>query len=179
MIDFDRIGTLEAFNTDGLRTLLDTLDIPNMKEKTLRYPGHRDLMKSMRDTGFLSSEPIDIEGSTIRPVDLASRLLFPHWKLKEGEEEFTIMRVQIEGRDSDEQSISYTYDLFDRFDPETGFTSMARTTGFTCTAAVNMLQQGIFDEVGVYPPEQIGQRQECFQFILDYLQDRNIKLYQY
>ena len=33
-IDFPPVGILEAFNTDGLRTLIKTMKIPNMKEKT-------------------------------------------------------------------------------------------------------------------------------------------------
>ncbi|MDX1584203.1 MAG: saccharopine dehydrogenase C-terminal domain-containing protein, partial [Thermoanaerobaculia bacterium] len=44
-IDFPAIGTLEAFNTDGLRTLLETVEAENMREKTLRYPGHADRMR--------------------------------------------------------------------------------------------------------------------------------------
>jgi len=48
-IDFDPIGTLEAFNTDGLRTLLTTVEVPNMVEKTLRYPGHADQMLMLRE----------------------------------------------------------------------------------------------------------------------------------
>jgi len=41
-VDFEGVGTLEAFNTDGLRTLIQTIPAPNMKEKTLRYPGTRN-----------------------------------------------------------------------------------------------------------------------------------------
>ena len=40
LLNFPGIGTLEAFNTDGLRSLAHTVKCPNMKEKTLRYPGH-------------------------------------------------------------------------------------------------------------------------------------------
>ena len=43
LLDFDRVGTLQSFNTDGLRSLIYTCSkIKNMKEKTLRYPGHID-----------------------------------------------------------------------------------------------------------------------------------------
>jgi len=42
LIEFENLGTLEAFNTDGLRTMIDTLTVPEMIEKTLRYPGHRE-----------------------------------------------------------------------------------------------------------------------------------------
>jgi len=98
-LEFDEIGTLEAFNTDGLRTLLKTVRVPNMKEKTLRYPGHCECMRVLRETGLLSSEPIDIDGRKIAPVEMTTRLLFPHWQLAEDEDEFTLMRIVIEGRE--------------------------------------------------------------------------------
>ena len=86
LIDFSRVGTLEAFNTDGLRTLLSTIDIPNMKEKTLRYPGHCELMRVLRETGLFNKDEIDVEGVKVRPLDLTSKLLFPRWSFEPGEE---------------------------------------------------------------------------------------------
>jgi len=86
-LEFDGIGTLEAFNTDGLRSLLQTMDIPNMAEKTMRYPGHRELMQIFRDSGFFSPEHIDINGASIRPIDITTALLFPQWKLNPGDKE--------------------------------------------------------------------------------------------
>ena len=91
------MGTLEAFNSDGLRSLIRTMpDIPNMIERTLRYPGHIELMRVLRETGFFSKEAILVKGQAIRPIDLTSQLLFPMWKLEQEEEEFTVMRVIIE-----------------------------------------------------------------------------------
>jgi len=40
LIDFPGVGILEAFNTDGLRSLVHTINAPKMIEKTLKYPGH-------------------------------------------------------------------------------------------------------------------------------------------
>jgi len=84
-IDFDELGTLEAFNTDGLRTLARTISAPDMKEKTLRYPGHIEKMAMLRETGFFNPEPIDVGGVRVRPLDVTSKLLFKKWKLEEGE----------------------------------------------------------------------------------------------
>ena len=88
-MNFPVIGTLEAFNTDGLRSLVRTMDIPDMKEKTLRYPGHAELMGVFRDTGFLGTEPIEVRGQSVVPRDLTSALIFEHWKLGEGEQDLT------------------------------------------------------------------------------------------
>jgi saccharopine dehydrogenase-like NADP-dependent oxidoreductase len=52
---------------------------------------------------------------------------------------------------------------------------MARTTGYTATAAVRLLAQGMFTEPGVNPPEFIGKHENCVRFMLDELAQRNIK----
>jgi saccharopine dehydrogenase-like NADP-dependent oxidoreductase len=98
-IEFSEAGILEAFNTDGLRTLLMTMEIPNMLEKTLRYPGHAEIMKIFRTTGLFSSEEVKIGSNKIKPVDLSSQLLFSHWKPDVNEKEFTVLRLKIVARD--------------------------------------------------------------------------------
>ena len=173
LIEFPRIGTLEAFNSDGLRTLGSTLNARNMKEKTLRYPGHIQKMAVLRDTGFFSQEEIEINGSRIRPLDFTARLLFPKWKLEEGEIDITVMRVIVEGTGKDGK-LRYTWDLYDRLDESTGIHSMARTTGYTATMAVRMIAEGLFTKKGVSPPEIIGLQPECVEFILNGLKERGI-----
>jgi saccharopine dehydrogenase-like NADP-dependent oxidoreductase len=51
---------------------------------------------------------------------------------------------------------------------------MSRTTGYTCSAALNMLIEKLFTEIGVFPPELVGKDENCFHFILNYLKERNI-----
>lgn len=85
LVEFEEVGTLEAFNTDGLRTLLKTMAVPNMKEKTLRYPGHIDLIRTLIDAGFFDKAPRDIRSAQVAPFDLTARLLFESWKPREGE----------------------------------------------------------------------------------------------
>ena len=172
-LDFQNVGTLEAFNSDGLRTLADTIDAPNMKEKTLRYPGHIDKMAVLRETGFFDKEEIEIKGVKISPLEFTSKLLFPKWKLKEGEVDVTVMRVVIEGI-KDTEKLRYTYDLYDRLDEKTNTHSMARTTGYTATMAVRMLAEGLYKETGISPPEYIGKKPKCVDFILDGLERRGI-----
>ena len=172
-LDFPDIGTLEAFNSDGLRSLIHTMDIPNMVEKTMRYPGHRQLMETFRDSGFFSNEPLEINGVNIRPIDLTSKLLFDEWKLHPGDEELTVMKIIIEGLEEDE-AVSYQYDLLDRYDPKTETSSMARTTGYTCTAVADLVLNGDFDRVGINPPEFIGSDAGCYNKIFQYLEDRGV-----
>ena len=174
VLHFPDAGDLEAFNTDGLRTLAHTIDAPNMIEKTLRYPGHAEKMQLLRDMGLFSAEPVKLQdGAAVRPIDLTTKLLFPLWELKEGERDLTVMRIQIFGI-RDGSTIRYTYDLFDRFDEVSGTTSMARTTGYTATVAARMLAEGLFDESGIHPPEFVGRKPECVDFLLNGLRERGI-----
>ena len=174
LIDFEKAGTLESFNTDGLRSILHTMKhIPDMKEKTLRYPGHIQLIQSLQKAGFLDSKPITCKGQLVSPVDFTSALLFNQWKLEEGEEEFTIMKIIIRGT-IDEKSQEVEYFLYDEYDSKSNTSSMSRTTGYTCTAAVNMVLEKLFSSKGVYPPELIGKNKDCFDYILRYLQDRQV-----
>lgn len=173
-IEFDEIGTLEAFNTDGLRTLLKTMRIPTMREKTLRYPGHIEYIKVLRETGFFSKEPLEINGIKIKPLDVTAKLLFPKWRLEPDEPEFTIMRVTIEGIENGQRK-EYVYELFDRFDPKTKTSSMARTTGYTCTAVATLVLEGIFSQKGIVPPEYLGADERCFQAVMEYQREKNIR----
>jgi len=170
---FAGIGTLEAFNTDGLRTLLRTIDAPSMVEKTLRYPGHADKMRMLREVGFFGTGEVEIAGNRVRPLDLTAKLLFSSWHLKPGEEDFTVMRIAVEG-EKDGRRARHTWDLLDRFDRATATTSMARTTGYTCTAAVRMVAAGLFDRKGISPPEFIGRDERAYAFILAELAARGI-----
>jgi lysine 6-dehydrogenase len=172
-LEFPGVGTLEAFNTDGLRTLARTIDAPDMKEKTLRYPGHIEKMAMLRETGFFGTEEIAVGGVRIRPLDVTSRILFPKWKLREGEVDLTVMKIIVEGQRGG-LAVRYTYDLLDRLDPATGIHSMARTTGYTASCALRMLVEGLFADKGIIPPEFIGRRPECAKFMLARLRERRI-----
>ncbi len=172
-LNFEGVGTLEAFNSDGLRSLAKTIDAPYMIEKTLRYPGHIEKMAVLRDTGFFNKEKIEVNGVMVSPLDLTTKLLFPKWELKEGEEDLTVMQVIIEGI-KDGKRLRYTYDLLDYYDPESKTHSMARTTGYTATMAVRMIAQGLYTRTGVSAPEYIGKDADCVDFILDGLDERGV-----
>ena len=174
-LNFPNLGTLEAFNTDGLRSLVRTINAPYMKEKTLRYPGHADLMRIFFHSGFFSTEPIEVQGRPVSPMALTSKLLFDQWRLKEGEEDLTVKHVVMEGR-KEEERVRYTYDLFDRYDRETNTTSMARTTGYTCAIAARQVMQGLFSQKGICPPEYIGRSQRCYENLLIEYAERHIQI---
>ena len=173
-IEMAGVGTLETFNSDGLRSIIFTMPhIQNMKEKTMRYPGHIEKVLALRDSGFLSKEPIQLNGVDIVPLDFTSKILFSDWKLGETEEEITVMRVTVVG---DENGVTkkITYHLYDEYNKETQTSSMARTTGYTATAAVELLNTNLFTEKGVFPPELVGKYEKCFNHFINYLKERGI-----
>lgn len=153
-VDFPGIGTLEAFNTDGLRSLVD-LPVPNLRERTMRYPGHVALMKAFRATGLFSKEPVRVRGQEVVPLDLTAALLFPKWTFEEGEADLTVMRVVADGA-VDGRRVRWTWDLDDRYDPQTGLRSMSRTTAFPATIVAGLLLEGRFSTPGVHPPEALA-----------------------
>lgn len=155
LMDFPEVGTLEAFNTDGLRSLIHTMAVPFMKEKTLRYPGHVARMRELRHLGFFSKEPLSVPGGTVRPVDVTAALLFPTWSYAEGEEDFTVLRVVVAGTKGG-RPLQHEWTLFDRYDPTTGVRSMSRTTGYAASSMVTLLARGCFREHGVFPPERLA-----------------------
>ena len=140
-----------------------------MKEKTLRYPGHIALMQGLIKAGFLSTTAINFKGQQISPMEFTSSLLFDQWKLGETEAEFTLMQIKI----SDAEKM-ICYDLYDEYDATSQTSSMSRTTGYTCTAALNMLIENLFTAKGVFPPELVGKHENCFNYMLNYLKERNI-----
>ncbi len=175
LVEFDDIGTLEAFNTDGLRTLLSTARTPDMVEKTCRYPGHAERMRMLRETGFFGTDPLEVGGARVRPIDLTARLLVASWMLEEGEEDVTVMRVVVDGRQGGE-GVRHTFELLDRYHRESGTLSMARTTGYTCTAVVRLLARGLYDRAGISPPEYVGREAGCFDFIMAELAARGVRI---
>lgn len=174
MLFFDQVGTLEAFYTDGLRSLLTNMaHIPNMKEKTLRYPGHIQLVQALKTAGFFDKDPIMVKNTSIRPIDFTSKVLIRDWQLGPEEREFTVLRIELKGTE-DGRLRTIVYELFDTYDEQEKLSSMARTTGFTATANAELILNGKFGGKGVFPLELVGMDFDCFDFIMDYLKDRNV-----
>lgn len=174
-IEFEQVGTLEAFLTDGLRTLLYTIDIPNLEEKTLRYPGYAEKIRFLKHCGFLDNNYVETPSGKVRPLEVTASLLLPKWKLTPADREFTAMRIVFEGKRNN-KSIIEQYEIFDVYDETNMDTSMGRTTGFVACAVANLLAEKEIKQKGVVPPEFLGFSEHYFKFILNYLKERNIQI---
>ncbi len=155
LVEFSGVGTLEAFNTDGLRSLAYTMQAPTMREKTLRYPGHIELMRVLRDAGFFSAAPMFIDNAAVTPLDVSSRLLFKAWAFEDREPDLTVLRVVLCGT-RERRPVRITWEMDDRYDPIENFRSMSRTTGFPAVIVANLMATGDFVKPGVHPPEAVG-----------------------
>ena len=142
----------------------------------MRYPGHIALMRVLRESGFFDKVPIEVRGQRVVPLDLTAALLFPLWQLEEGEADLTVMRVEVDGVASDGLRRRFVWDLLDRYDPATRTTSMARTTGYTATAAVRLLARRAWTRPGIVPPEHLAADEGCFTAILAVLEARGVHL---
>ena len=174
-VEFQGVGTLESFNSDGLRSIMFTMPhIKNMKEKTLRYPGHVEYVQILKKSGFFDTTKIEGNGNKVSPLDVTSKVLFNEWKLGDTEEEITVMRITLKGENLAGKTEEIVYTLHDQYCKETNTSSMARTTGYTAAAAANILIENKFSEKGVFPPELVGKHETCFSYFLNYLEQRNI-----
>lgn len=158
LVEF-RIGghelRLEAFNTDGLRSLITTMAgrIPNMKEQTLRFPGHIDYIRKLQQTG--------------------RKWVPDKWTPKEDEDEFTIMRIDIRGFQGKKPK-KITHTVFVTYDPATQFSSMSRATGYSCTGVARCVLDGTYKRAGISPPSYVGEAHGCAERIFAHLRARGI-----
>jgi lysine 6-dehydrogenase len=167
------VGTLEGFLSDGLRTVLTTVKAKKLCERTLRWPGHAAKARFLREAGFFSETPVEAGGVRVAPRAVAEALIFPQWKRGADEEEFTVLRIESHGTRAG-AALRLVHGLFDRTDPRTGATSMARTTGFPCVIGVHLLAEGTFRSPGVHPPESLGRDAKLWDAFVSGLAARGI-----
>ncbi len=144
-----------------------------MREKTLRYPGYAEKIKFLAKNGFFDSQEKEINGMRISPLAMTSHLLFDQWKLEEGEEDLTIMKIVVEGEKAG-KPLRYVFDLYDRYDKKTQVHSMARTTAYAAAQAVRLMASGLDIPKGINVPEQLGHNRQIVDFMLSGLAERNV-----
>ena len=143
-------GTMEAFQTSGgTSTLVDTFHgkVRDLDYKTIRYPGHCDKFKTMIDLGLCSSEPMTVDGAEVKPRRVFGELLLRN--LPHDGPDVVLVRVEFAGGGK-----RLTYDIVDRFDPETGLSAMMRTTAFPAAIVALMMARGQTTSRGALPQER-------------------------
>jgi lysine 6-dehydrogenase len=174
-IDFPGVGTLEAFYTDGLRTLVKSFpDIENLYEKTLRYPGHVEKVKLLRELGFFSEEPVTVQGVKVYPKMVSARIFERSLTMPEVGD-LLAMRVAVSGvKDGGEKHYKYT--VLEYPDRETGISAMGRTTAYTASIVAKILIDGGIEKKGVIPMEGMGSDHGFVEKVFKALRKRNIEV---
>lgn len=174
-IEFPEFGKLEAFYTDGLRTLPQTItDAYDMWEKTLRYPGHAEKIKLLKTLGFFEEEQIDVDCVSVSPRKLTVKLF--EQKLRKPEvKDIVALKVEVSGVKNGRQA-RYVYHLLDHYDEKRGITAMARTTAYSASIIAQLMLKKALKEKGVVPTEKIGKNNALFQLFLDELKKREIRI---
>ncbi len=175
LTSFPRVGRLEYFLTDGLGSLPRSYPkTREMHEFTLRYPGHADMMQTLRVLGFFERNPVRIGGVEMEPRQLSIELLRP--AMSQGSpQDFLALRVDVGGL-SRGKKIHLRYQLLDRYDHRSGVSAMARTTAYPCTSVALLVGGGEIKETGIVTPERIAQDERLFQFVVDRLSERGVKM---
>ena len=149
----DNFGEMEAFLTDGLRSLLNTGYGQNMREYTVRWPGHIQKWSQEKD-------------------HLSDSQLIEAWKFDETRHEFTWMEVCLSYSD-----YQVTWEIVDT--GKDGHSSMARTTGLVTTAcAIELINQSNSDssqiECGVFAPEDL--ELDSIEKVIQYLKNEDVTI---
>jgi lysine 6-dehydrogenase len=156
-LDFPGAGRLEAFHTaGGLSTMAQRYEgrLQTMEYKTLRYPGHAEIMRAIRDLGLFDSQPVEVKGVRVAPRDVFLAVAGKRLRRDPRESpDLVALRVEVSGtRNGDE--VTLRWDLLDRYDPSSGMTAMMRTTGFSL-AITGILQANGNIVPGVWTPDEV------------------------
>jgi saccharopine dehydrogenase-like NADP-dependent oxidoreductase len=175
LTSFPGVGKLEYFLTDGLGSLPRSYPkTREMHEFTLRYPGHAEMMSTLRVLGFFERNLVKIGGVEVEPRQLSIELL--RGAMSRGSlEDFLALRVDVKGS-SRGKKIHLRYQLLDRYNRRSGVSAMARTTAYPCTSVALLMGGGEIKETGIVTPERIAQDPRLFQFVLDRLAKHGVKM---
>ena len=172
-VEFPSVGRLEAFYTDGLRTLLHTIKgVESMWEKTLRYSGHAEKIKLLKALGFFDEKKIEVNSVSLSPRKLTVKFLEQRLRMPEVKD-IVAMKIEVSGFRNGKH-VCYTYHLLDRYDEKRGITAMARTTAYPASVTAQLILKKVVKDKGVVPPERLGMSEEFFSVFLKELNKRGI-----
>ena len=155
---FEGVGECEAWHEGFMPWLLEVDALKNLRsgtQKTVRWPGYSAKITVLRELGLLSEEPLEVDGISVIPKHVVDAVLYPSVKMAPGERDITAYRVTVIG-EKNGRPATRSAEMVDRYDDETGFTSMARTTAFTAAIAARMAARGDLSHPGgpFITPEQ-------------------------
>jgi saccharopine dehydrogenase-like NADP-dependent oxidoreductase len=172
-LTFPGVGKLEAFYTDGLRSLLKTVKVTgDMWEKTLRYPCHVEKINLLEALGFFGKNPVYVEDAKVSPRALTERLL--EMKLKKPETpDIVAMFIEVTGLKNARRT-QFQYRMLERFDKRRKVTAMARTTAYTTSAVAQLVAKHTITERGVVPTEKLGMNRRVYSRFMSMMKKKGV-----
>jgi lysine 6-dehydrogenase len=179
----DGFAPLVAFQTSGgTSTLPETFAgrVGECFEKTLRYPGHYDLLCELKELGLFSSEKMRVGNVEISPRALMSKVF--EGKFASKGPDVCIMRLEAHesikapgvrgllGGKLKGRVASFT--MVDHYDPKTDMSAMMRTTAFPASIVLQMMCSGAIAKRGAV----LSERDVPAELFLDEIKRRGIKI---
>ncbi len=143
LMEFAGLGELEAFHTaGGVSTMPWSFEgsVPVMEYKTLRYPGHAEIMKAIRGLDLLSLDPVEVKGVQVVPRELFITLADPKLRKSDGRD-LVALRVIVAGTHYGKPA-RVVFDLVDYYDESRGISAMMRTTGYSLSISGQLQAAG-------------------------------------
>ena len=173
-LNFPGVGRLEYFITDGLGSLPRSFPrVHEMFEYTLRYPGHAEMMNTLRILGFFDRGEVQVNGVSVSPRKLSTALLRGMMTLGRPED-LLALKVEVEGKLGRRSMLNYR--ILDYYDPKSKVSAMARTTAYPCTSAALLVGGKKLKSVGVVTPEKIAEDPQHFGFVMSRLKSRGVRV---
>lgn len=167
-VDFEGLEGLEAFLTDGLATLAETIPAENMSEFTIRWPGHIQQIKNLIALGMFDKNEDDFEGMKITPREYLISHLAPLWKMEpaKGDKDLTLFRIVVKGT-KDGAEVESKWETVDRYDEERNITSMGKCTAFSCTSFIRAWMKSLFTNNGFVFPEKLSVNDSLYRYVME------------
>ncbi len=167
-INIPTVGQLEAWH-DGMLPWL--IELPQLKkarlctQKTLRWPGFAEKIGILTELGLLSQQAIEIAGQSVIPRQVVEAILKPSTTFTDKDRDVVILQLSAYGNLQNKIESTLSMTILDYFDEETGFTAMARTTGYTVAISALLMLADTALAKGLIRPEQFFQADRFTQLI--------------
>jgi len=175
---FNQLGhdeNLACAITPGMPSFLLTRPyLKEFAEKTVRWPGHWEGVRTLKECGLLDIEPVDFKGRKIVPREFVSSIITPKLLPQKGETDVCVMYNTVEGLKNGRRT-RIEYFMWDEANTKTGHSSMMRVTGFPIAITARLVAKGLIPQKGIVAPEDaIGS--ELYVPFMKELEKRNIQI---
>ncbi len=176
-VDFEGIGEFEAYHEGFMPWLFALPSLRGLRrgsQKTLRWPGYIEKVRTLRELGLLGLAPVEVDGVSVIPRHFLDSLLEPKLRMRPGDRDLTLLRVDVRGEKGGLPTLCRAQ-MIDHPDEKRGISSMARVTAFTASILGRMVVRGELEGVGLLTPEAVVGA-AAFERLLDELAQADIRI---